>query len=395
MTKRTRVERLLRDDLAQSQGQARRGARPVLWACMGVVFVFIVWACLARMDEVVRGEGKVVPHSRLQVIQSLEGGILAEMKVVEGDVVEAGQSLALLDDTRFAASALESQAQVTALMAAIARLETEVLGRDAIVFPDEVLNQRAVVQSERALFRARRQNLDASLKALMAETDLAIEQLALIQPLAARRVVSEVEVLRLQKEIATLTGRQAEVRNLYMQEAYTELANKKAELAAQTQILNQRQDQLQRTELLAPLRARVNAVRITTRGGVVQPGEAVMELTPLDDQLMVEVRILPKDVAFLREGMEARVKITAYDYTVYGDILGVVKQISEDTLVDDTARGPVSYYDVKVKMDQDNLNNNGIILPIKPGMIAEVDIKAGDRSVMSYLLKPILKAKLV
>jgi len=362
---------------------------------MGVVFVFIVWACLARMDEVVRGEGKVVPHSRLQVIQSLEGGILAEMKVVEGDVVEAGQSLALLDDTRFAASALESQAQVTALMAAIARLETEVLGRDAIVFPDEVLNQRAVVQSERALFRARRQNLDASLKALMAETDLAIEQLALIQPLAARRVVSEVEVLRLQKEIATLTGRQAEVRNLYMQEAYTELANKKAELAAQTQILNQRQDQLQRTELLAPLRARVNAVRITTRGGVVQPGEAVMELTPLDDQLMVEVRILPKDVAFLREGMEARVKITAYDYTVYGDILGVVKQISEDTLVDDTARGPVSYYDVKVKMDQDNLNNNGIILPIKPGMIAEVDIKAGDRSVMSYLLKPILKAKLV
>lgn len=386
--------RTLRAAFGSSLGQPRRGARPVLWACMAVVLVFIGWAALANVDEVVRGEGRVVPTSRLQVIQSLEGGILAEMKVAEGDVVEAGQALALLDDTRYSASVLEAKSQVNALMAAIARLEAEVLGRDRIAFPADIADEAAILASEQSLFRARRQNLDASLGALKAETSFAQEQLALIQPLAARRVVSEVEVLRLQKEIATLTGRQAEVRNTYMQEAYTELANKKAELAAQSQILNQRRDQLERTELVAPLRARVNSVLISTRGGVVQPGESVMELTPLDDQLMVEARILPKDVAFLREGMTARVKITAYDYTIYGDLPAIVQQVSEDTIEEKTPRGPVSYYSVKVKMERSHLTSNGIDMPVRPGMVAEVDIKAGNRSVLSYLLKPILKARL-
>jgi adhesin transport system membrane fusion protein len=206
--------------------------------------------------------------------------------------------------------------------------------------------------------------------------------------------VSEVEALRLGKDIAALSGRQSEVRNTYMQEAYTELAAKKAELAAQTQIFNQRQDQLNRTLLTAPVRSRVNEVLITTRGGVVQPGEAIMQLTPIDDRLLVEARILPRDVAFIRPGMPARVKLTAYDYTVYGDLAATVEQISEDTIEEDTPRGKVSYYVVMVKTDRAFLRRGQQTLPIRPGMVAEVDVLSGNRSVLSYLLKPLLKAKL-
>ncbi len=207
-------------------------------------------------------------------------------------------------------------------------------------------------------------------------------------------MVSEVEALRLGKEVAQLRGRQTEVRNTYMQEAYAELATKKAELAAQTQVFNQRDDQLRRTRLVSPMKARVNDVRVTTRGGVIQPGEAIMELTPIDDQLLVEARFLPRDVAFIRPGMPARVKITAYDYTVYGDLPGKVEQISADTIEEDTPRGKVAYYSVQVRTERSYLNRNGRRLPIRPGMVAEVDVQSGRRTVLSYLLRPLLKARL-
>lgn len=395
MADRKAVERRLRRDLADgADGSAHPAARPVLWACVAVVVLFVGWAAIGRIDEVARGEGKVVPNSRLQVIQSLEGGILRELLVREGDIVSAGQPLAQLDATRFESSTLESSAQVVALQAAIARLEAEVLGAPAVVFPPEIPAGDPVIASERALFSARRQNLNATLQAVAQETAYAQRQLALVQPLAAKGVVSEVEALRLGKEVAALTGRQSEIRNTYMQEAYAELANKKAELAAQSQILTQRRDQLQRTRLVAPMKARVNDVRVTTRGGVVQPGEAIMDLTPIDDQLLVEARFLPRDVAFLRPGMPARVKITAYDYTVYGDLRGKVEQISADTIEEDTPRGKVAYYNVLVRTDKSYLHRNGQELPIRPGMVAEVDVLSGRRTVLSYLLRPLLKARL-
>lgn len=389
------IERRLRRALADgADGSAHPFARPVLWACVAVIAVFLIWASLAKVDEVSRGEGKVVPNSRLQVIQSLEGGILRELLVKEGDIVTAGQPLAQLDDTRFASSALESSAQVIALKATIARLEAEVLGAGGVAFPPDIAGNDPVIASERALFAARRQNLNATLQALREETAYAQRQLALVQPLAAKGVVSEVEALRLGKEVAQLKGRQTEVRNTYMQEAYAELATKKAELAAQAQIFNQREDQLKRTRLVAPMRARVNDVRVTTRGGVVQPGEPIMSLTPIDDQLLVEARFLPRDVAFIRRGMPARVKITAYDYTVYGDLSAKVEQISEDTIEEDTPRGKVAYYNVLVRTDRSYLSRNGQQLPIRPGMVAEVDVQSGRRTVLSYLLKPLLKARL-
>lgn len=395
MAETSHLERQIRRALADGRDVSfNPGARPLLWACTGLVAAFVAWSAWATVDEVARGEGRVVPSSRVQVIQSLEGGILSDLMVREGDIVRAGQPLAQLDDTRFAASTMETGAQVKALTAAIARLEAEVLGRGAIEFPKSILADDPVVMSERALFNARRNNLNQTLGALNQETAYAQRQLAMVEPLAARGVVSEVEALRLGKDIAALTGRQAEVRNSYMQEAYAELAAKKAELAAQTQVFNQRRDQLNRTLLTAPVRARVNDIRVTTRGGVVQPGEAIMQLTPIDDQLLVEARILPRDVAFLRPGMPARVKITAYDYTVYGDLPGKVEQISEDTLEEDTPRGKVSYYSVLIRTERSHLERNGRKLPIRPGMVAEVDIQSGNRSVLSYMLKPLIKARL-
>ncbi|MFJ6023518.1 HlyD family efflux transporter periplasmic adaptor subunit [Brevundimonas sp. NPDC092305] len=395
MADAARIERDLRRALSGGRiAESHPAARPVLWVSVGIVVVFVAWASWAQVDEVVRGEGRVVPNSRVQVIQSLEGGILRDLLVKEGDIVQAGQPLAQLDSTRFESSALEAGAQVKALTAAIARLEAEVLGRPGVVFPANIPAGDPVIASERALFEARRRNLNATVQALTQETAYARRQLAMVEPLAARGAVSEVEALRLGKDIAALTGRQTEVRNTYMQEAYAELAAKKAELAAQTQIHNQRQDQLNRTKLIAPVRARVNDVLITTRGGVVQPGEPIMQLTPLDDQLLVEARVLPRDVAFLRPGMPARVKITAYDYTVYGDLPARVVQISEDTLEEDTPRGKVSYYSVLVRTDRAFLQKGGQSLPIRPGMVAEVDVRSGRRSVLNYLLRPLLKARL-
>lgn len=395
MADAARIERDLRRALAGGRAaESHPVARPVLWVCVGIVVVFVVWASWAQVDEVARGEGRVVPNSRVQVIQSLEGGILKDLLVKEGDIVQAGQPLAQLDSTRFESSALEAGAQVKALTAAIARLEAEVLGRPGVVFPASIAADDPVIASERALFEARRRNLNATVSALTQETAYAQRQLEMIEPLAARGAVSEVEALRLGKDIAALTGRQTEVRNTYMQEAYAELAAKKAELAAQTQIHNQRQDQLNRTRLIAPVRARVNDVLITTRGGVVQPGEPIMQLTPLDDQLLVEARITPRDVAFLRRGMPARVKITAYDYTVYGDLPARVEQISEDTLEEETPRGKVSYYSVLVRTDRAFLRRGGQTLPIRPGMVAEVDVRSGRRSVLNYLLRPLMKARL-
>src|SRR5690606_34394941 len=196
-----------------------------------------------------------------------------------------------------------------------------------------------LARAERALFRARRERLREAERSINEEIRIARRQLALVEPLVQRRSVSEMEALRLRQTIAALSGRLAELRNGYVQEAYTELSAKQAELAAREQTLLQRRDQLQRTEILSPVRGRINEILVNTVGGVIQPGEAIMEVTPVEDQLLIEARVRPQDVAFVAPGMPASVKITAYDYSIYGDLDGVVEQISEDTIEEDSGRG--------------------------------------------------------
>ncbi|BBA37409.1 secretion protein [Methylocaldum marinum] len=369
-------------------------AHPILWVSLLCIAAFITWASLAELDEVTRGEGRVVPFSRLQKIQSLEGGILEELLVREGDIVEVGQPLLRLDSTRFQSSYMESLSQAEALRAAIARLETEVLNRSEIAFPGEVDPNSPVARSERALLKARRDKLREALASLKHELELARKQEAIVRPLVGKRAVSEVEAIKLSKEIASLTGKIAEISNSYTQDAYTELTTKKAELTALEQILVQRKDQLRRTEIVSPVKGRVNKLMITTRGGVIQPGEPIMEVTPIMDQLLVEAKVKPRDVAFLAHGMPARVKITAYDYTIYGELSAKLKQISEDTIEEDTPRGKESYYQIQVLTDLAFLRYGDEILPIRPGMVAEVDVLTGKRTVLNYLLRPLLKARL-
>lgn len=369
-------------------------ARPVVWAVLICLLSFIGWSAWAHIAVVTHGEGRVIPVSRIQSIQSLEGGIIDELKVREGDIVDKGQLLVKLSGTRFRSAYQETENQVQALKAAIARLQAEVLEQESITFPDEVDPESSLAQSERELFHARREKLQEATASLDHEIQMAGRRLSLVQPLVARKAVSEMEALQLQQDIASLRGKRAEIQNSYVQDAYTELTDKKGELSALEQVLVQRQDQYQRTELVSPVHGRINAIHYTTQGGVVPPGETIMEVIPLEDQLLLEAKIKPQDVAFLAPGMPASVKITAYDYTIYGDLEGTVEQISADTIEEETPRGTESYYKVYIRTDSGTLAHNGKDLPIIPGMIAQVDIQTGERSVLDYLLKPLLKANL-
>jgi adhesin transport system membrane fusion protein len=368
--------------------------RPMLWTIIGSVLLFIAWAAWAELDQVTRGDGRVVPFSRIQKIQSLEGGILDRLLVKEGDLVEVGQPLLRLDETRFLTSMQESANQARVLRATIARLNAEVLDQAQIDFPAEITADSALARSEYQLFKSRRDKLLDGTRAIQQQISLSQRQLNLVQPLVAKRAVSQMEALKLSQDIAALSGKLTELKSTYAQDAYTERAQRLADLSALEPVLQQRQDQLRRTEILSPVRGRVNTVLINTRGGVIQPGEAIMEVIPVEERLLVEARIKPKDVAFLVPGMQAKVKITAYDYTIYGDLNGTLEQISADTIEEDTPRGKESYYQVLIKTDGSHLQRGDETLPIIPGMVAEVDILSGKRSVLNYLLRPLIKARL-
>jgi adhesin transport system membrane fusion protein len=368
--------------------------QPLLWTLIGCVVLFIVWAAWAELDQVTRGEGRVVPFSRIQKIQSLEGGILDRLLVQEGDLVEVGQALVRLDSTRFLTSYQESSNQSVVLRAAIARLDAEVLAKADIKFPKEVDPDGALARSERELFESRREKMMEGARAIEQQISLAQQQLALIRPMVAKRAVSQMEALRLSQEVASLQGRLTELKSTYFQDAYTERSKLQADLSALEPIVQQRQDQLRRTEITSPVRGRVNTVLINTRGGVIQPGEPIMEVIPVEEQLLVEAKIKPRDVAFLVPGMPAKVKITAYDYTIYGDLEGTLEQISADTKEESTPYGKEPYYQVLIKTNSSHLTRDNKVLPIIPGMVAEVDILSGKRSVLNYLLRPLIKARL-
>ena len=394
MSQRFDPELIKRELGAPDQKLESHWSRPLLWASFLVIALFIAWSSWAEVNEVARGEAKVIPSSRQQTIQSLEGGILDEMMVSEGEIVEAGQLLAAIDETRFRSAYMESLSQAQALRATIARLEAEVLDKSGIEFPDEVRGDEALTATESELFIARRKKRDSALEAVSKEISAAQRQLAVIRPLVKRRAVGEMEMLKLDREIAELKGRQAEIRNTYLQDSYAELADKKSELATLEETSVQRRDQLDRTRLLSPVRGVVNNISITTRGGVIPPGEEIMQITPLEDTLVFETRIRPQDVAFIAPGMPATIRISAYDYAVYGTLEGKVERISSDTLEEETPRGEESYYRVLVSSETAALEHNGETLPIKPGMVATVDIETGERSVLSYLLRPFTRLEL-
>jgi adhesin transport system membrane fusion protein len=323
----------------------------------------------------------------------MEAGLLAELMVKEGDTVEASQPLLRIDDVKLGANVQESQSRVDAMLASAARLRAESRGGEPVFSTDLMKRNPELVKVELGTLQARRRSLDASVQAQQQALRLAQDELKITEPLAAKGLVSDIDVLRIRRSVAESKGRIDEAQSKYRADAAAELARVEAELGSQSATLVGRTDSLNRTVLRAPKRGVVKNIRVTTIGAVVQSGQDILEIVPMDDVLLVETRIRPSDIAFLRPGLPAVVKISAYDSGVYGWLEGQVQQISPDTLHDEV-RKDETYYRAVISTRSSVLRTpNGQVLPIIPGMQAQVDIKTGQKSVLSYLFKPVLRAR--
>lgn len=383
-----------------------RTARMLLWATLSLLVVGLIWAHFAILDEVKRGNGRVVPSRQMQVVQTLEGGIVGAILVGEGDIVQAGQPLMRIDDTKFASEFGEVRERRAAMAARVARLEAEVQGRDKLSVPDDLKQiAPAAVSTETSVFetRARKvaQDVDVLRQQVTRFTDtlkLLDKEVALTRNLYNQKVVPEIEMLRLERQQTDMRGQLAEAQSkisnivtAFRSQADEDLAKSRADLAVLDENIKSAQDRVRRTELKSPVHGVINKLNVTTIGAVVQPGASLMDIVPLDDTLLVEGRIRPQDIAFIRPQQDARVKLSAYDPSVFGSLKGRVERISADTIVDDKAERaehPETFYRVMIRTETNHLGAADAPLPIIPGMVATVEILTGEKSVLDYLTKP-------
>lgn len=364
----------------------------VIWIIGLGLLVFFIWAALFKLEEVSTGTGKVIPSSKEQIIQSLEGGILTKLNVKEGDIVEKGTILAQLDPTRFASNVGESQSLLVSSLATSARLRAEVNGT-ALQFPEIVQKDSQLVREETQLYNTRRINLEESILDLTTSLTLVQQELRMTEPLVAKGAASEVEVLRLKRQASDLQKQINDTRSQYYVKAREELSKANTDVETQRQIVKGKSDTLNRTVFRAPVRGVVKEIDVMTLDGVIPPNGKIMTIVPLDEQLLIEARISPRDIAFIRPNQQALVKITAYDYAIYGGLHGKVTVISPDTIRDEVKQDQF-YYRVYIRTDSDKLRNKqGKTFAITPGMVATVDIRTGQKTVLDYLIKPFNKAR--
>ncbi len=384
-----------------------RTSRMLLLATLCLLVVGLVWAHFAVLDEVKRGAGRVVPSRQIQVVQSLEGGIVGAINVREGDIVKQDQVLARIDDTKFASELGEITERRNAMAARVARLEAETGGLAAPAFPDEL--QKAApdaVKAELSVFRTHAKKLADDLDVLNQQetrlTDtlnLLNREVALTRKLYDQKVVPEIEWLRLARQQTDMQGQLAEVKArkanataAFRAQADDDLAKSRGDLAVLDQNIKSAQDRVRRADLKSPVYGIVNKINVTTIGAVVQPGASLMEIVPLEDTLLVEGRIRPQDIAFISPGQEATVKISAYDSNVFGSLKGKVERISADTIADERP-GPngeksETFYRIMVRTKTNHLGTADHPLPIIPGMVATVEVLTGHKTVLDYLVKP-------
>lgn len=404
MSKNSR-ETIRKDDLqlvndlnAALQKEKHHGQFWVIMLLFAFLVVFVIWAYNSPLEEVTRGQGSIIPSSREQVIQSLDPGTIAEMRVQEGDIVEKDEVLLKLDDTRSSAILRESEAKVANLEAMLARLKAESYGT-AIVFPAGI--SKDLQQRERAAYEARRRAMTDAVAGLGQSKAALDQEIRITAPMVKHGVVSEVELLRMQRESSDLAQQISQRKNDYAAKANEELVRVESELAQAKENMAMRADPVERSEVKAPMRGIVKDIKINTVGGVVTAGQEIMTIVPLDDKLLVEAYINPRDVAFIRPGLPAVVKISAYDYAIYGGLDGKVTLISPDTLSNqnratDQLKSDQNqvYYRMLVQTEGNTLRDkNGKELPIIPGMVATVDVKTGEKTVFQYLIKPITRLK--
>ncbi|WP_263081490.1 HlyD family type I secretion periplasmic adaptor subunit [Endozoicomonas sp. Mp262] len=408
-----------------------KGGRLLIYTMLMALGCSIVWASFAPLDEITRGTGSVVPSSHLQVIQNLEGGILKELYVKEGQQVKSGQPLLQLDDTRFQSSYRESAVEYYGELAKAARLRAELSG-EKLTFSKELKDYPQYTSREKDVYEQRSATLNAELDIVNKQVDqaqnellsakakveflttsyeLGAKELELTAPLADQGVVSEVELLQLKQKVNDLqsekritelslpklqsayeeaAARKEETRQKFREEVVHELKETEINLGQLTESHAGMKDQVNRTLVRAPLDGIVKTINITTIGGVVQPGMDMMEIVPIEDSLLVEAQINPKDIGFLRKGMKSVVKLTAYDFAIYGGLEGTLEHISADTIEDEKGE---SFYVVRIRTKKNHLGSSEKPLEIIPGMHTNVDIITGQKTLMQYLLKPILRAK--
>lgn len=411
---------------------APRLVRLTIWVLVGFVLFLVLWAHFAIVDEVTRGEGKAIPSSRLQKIQNLEGGIVAELFVREGQIVEAGDPLLRLDDTRFASNVGETEADRLALLVRVERLSAEVEGRDLMMSESVLRDAANLANSERALFESRRDQLrdeiggleeqlaqrrqevrEMSSKQEQFRSSLALlrKEIQMSEPLVASGAISPVEVLRLKRAeveslgqldattlalprasaaIKEIESKISETRGRFRSDALTQLNEARTELSKLQSTGKALEDRVRRTLVTSPVRGVVKQMLVSTIGGVIQPGSDMVEIVPLNDTLLIEAKVRPQDIAFLHPGQEAMVKFSAYDFTVYGGLKAELEYISADSITDEEGN---SFFLIHLRTDKSHLGTEEKPLLIIPGMVATVDIITGRKSVLSYLLKPIIRAR--
>jgi membrane fusion protein, adhesin transport system len=407
----------------------------IMYSFIAFILIGLIWAYFAELDEVTVGEGKVIPSSQVQVIQNLEGGIISSIPVKVGDLVQKGDVVVRLDETRFSSSLGETKAKHEALTAKVARLTAEANGRP-LQFPPELIKANPIVaQEEHALYISRRLELDTSISVLVQQTSqrnqelqekkaklkqleesyrLVDKELKMSRPLAAQGVMSEVEILRLERQLSDLKGEMDSTRlsiprleqaiveaqskiaaanAKFRSDAAVEASLASAELAGTSATNVAAEDRLARTSVRAPLTGVIKQIKVNTVGGVLQPGMEIMEIVPMEDNLLIETKVRPSDVGFIHPGQEAMVKLSAYDFSIYGGLEATVESISADTITEEKSGKSESFYLVQVRTKSNSFTSSKKKLPIIPGMMATVHIKTGKKTVMTYLLKPVLKAK--
>ncbi|SEQ29000.1 membrane fusion protein, adhesin transport system [Loktanella sp. DSM 29012] len=372
---------------------ASRGPSLIIWLVAATVIIFIGWAKFAWVDELVRAEGEVVSASRPQIIQNFEGGILAELFVSEGDTVEEGDVLARLEGTQFVSAVQDLSEQINAATIRRLRLEAEIAGLFDFEVPADIAEASpGILQSERALLAARQADYASKVDGARRVMDETGNELALMEDMLSREIVSLIETTRVRKAFADAEIKYNEVvtgADLARATEYTETLQTLSQLEQNIKIAR---DQLDRTVIRAPMRGVVNNMAVTTIGGVIRPGEEIFQIIPLDDALYVEARVKPQDISGVTTGQDATVKLTAYDYTIYGSLKGTVQTVSADTFKDERRPEGDAHYRVILRVDQENLGVRQSRIEMRPGLMATVELHTGEKTILSYLTKPLYRS---
>lgn len=375
--------------------QPAPGSRWIILLVFVIVAILGAWASLSELDQIARAQGQVIATSRTQIIQSANDGVIESLLVREGEHVKKGQILARLDRSQAEAARRDSLGKVAALKAALIRLQAEVFNRP-LTFPADVRAHPAFVQNQTELFQRRQGAIREEVAALEESLELVRKELDLSEKLLATGDIGQAEVIRLQKQVADLKGQITNRRNKYFQDAQAEMTKAEEDLSTQQQALAERTAIFERTEITAPADGLVKNIQLTTPGAKVSPGDVIMELLPTGSALIVEAKLKPADIAYIRKGLPAAIKLDAFDYSIYGVLRGQVIYISPDALSEKTQQGEQAYYRAHIRIDEvalaaRNREHTGKPVEIQPGMTATVDITTGSQTVLAYLTKPITK----